>query len=267
MQTKSSQSSVNHIEYKKNFLKNVIFRLDFNSLEQLSNNAPPEFGNVIAEKYHSPAQGEVKHLQVSISADGTKTIKEESNWIWKYEHKGSTKKSISLLKDALIFECHETGYKNFSTFEEDVCFIFNKFIDLYDVKQFGRIGLRYINEIFIPENKNPLKWQGYINPNLCNALESGIVDGSTPIRSMHQVQIKLDEIDVLFNYGIFNRDYPNPIAKPELILDYDYYISGMLEKNDVLSKLVSLNAVSRRMFEYSIENQLREKMEIIHEKK
>ena len=265
MQKKSSP--VNHIEYKKNFLKNVIFRLDFNSLEQLGTSILPEFGNVIAEKYHSPTQNEVKHLQVSISADGTKIIKEESCWIWKYEHKGSAKKSISLLKDALIFECHETGYKNFPTFEEDVCFIFNKFVELYDVKQFGRMGLRYINEIFIPENKSPLKWEGYINLNLCKALESGIVDSSTPIRSMHQVQIKLDEIDVLFNYGIFNRDYPNPIAKPELILDYDYYISGVLEKNDVLSKLVSLNAVSRRMFESSIEDQLREKMEVIHEKK
>ena len=265
MQKKSSP--VNHIEYKKNFLKNVIFRLDFNSLEQLGTSILPEFGNVIAEKYHSPTQNEVKHLQVSISADGTKIIKEESCWIWKYEHKGSAKKSISLLKDALIFECHETGYKNFPTFEEDVCFIFNKFVELYDVKQFGRMGLRYINEIFIPENKSPLKWEGYINLNLCKALESGIVDSSTPIRSMHQVQIKLDEIDVLFNYGIFNRDYPNPIAKPELILDYDYYISGVLEKNDVLSKLVSLSAVSRRMFESSIEDQLREKMEVIHEKK
>jgi uncharacterized protein (TIGR04255 family) len=262
-----SQFSANHIEYKSNFLKNVVFRLDFNALAKLESCAIPEFGKIIAEKYEPPIQNEVKHLQVSISADGTKTMQEESCWVWQYKQKNNIQRSVSLLKDAIIFECHEKGYKNFLTFKEDVSFIFDKFVEIYEVTQFGRIGLRYINELFIPENKNPLKWDGYINSNLCKGLEAGILDSSLPIRSMHQVQTKRNEIDVLFNYGIFNRDYPNPIVKPELILDYDYYISGVIEKSEVLSKLVNLNAVSRQMFESSIEDKLREKMEIIHEKK
>lgn len=251
------------LEYKSNFLKNVIFRLDFNNIQVLETNAEPTFSTAISNKYNSSNQKIIKELKFSIAPDGTKTHEEKSWVLWEYSQKNCPNKIVSLVKNALIFECRNSEYKNFISFKEDVEFIFSKFLENYNLNQFNRMGLRYINEIVIPEN-NPLKWEGFINPDLCTTITAGINTNFLAVRSMHQLQTKKDDINVLFNYGVFNRDYPNPIAKPELILDYDYYMSGLLDKNEILDKLTDLNSLSKQTFEDSIGDKLREKMGVIN---
>ncbi len=265
---KVKATSSKHIEYTSNFLKNVIFRLDFNELNELKNDVEPKFTKTISNKYNAPIQNTIKELEVSLSSDGEKILKEKTSWVWQYIHKNCSDKSVSLQKNAFIFECRNSEYKNFITFRDDVEYILSKFLDNYSVSQFTRMGLRYINEIFIPE-KSPLDWDGFISPDLCKAIKagitkSGITSSFLPVRSMHQLQVKNDEITIMFNYGIFNKDYPNPIAKPELILDYDYYISSLLDKNEILDKLTDLNSLSKHMFESSIENELRKQMGVIN---
>jgi uncharacterized protein (TIGR04255 family) len=263
MHKTTKATTLKYIEYKSNFLKNVIFRLDFSKLNELENNIEPKLTSAISAKYHAPIQNTIKELEVSFSPDGAKTVKEKTSRVWQYTQKDCSNKTVSLQKNAFIFECRNSEYKNFITFKNDIEFIFSKFLDNYAVSQFTRMGLRYINEIFIPE-KSPLNWDGFINPNLCKAIEAGITSEFLPVRSMHQLQVKNDEITIMFNYGIFNRDYPNPIAKPELILDYDYYIDSLLDKNEVLDKLTDLNSLSKQMFESSIEGKLREKMGVVN---
>lgn len=263
MQNMSSEKTLTHRRYKDNFLKNVIFRLDFSTLTQLEDNNEPIFGNAIAERYSAPTKKTIKELEVSFGQDNSKIVKEESIWRWEYFNKDSNDKIVTLLKNAIIFECRNRQYKDFISFKEDAEFILNNLQKSYSIDEFNRMGLRYINEIIIPEN-NPLDWQGFINSDLSNAIKAGVANNFQPVRSMHQLQFKDDEITVLFNYGIFNRDYPNPVAKPELILDYDYYISSVLNKNEIVDKLVCLNSISKQMFESSIGDRLREKMEVIN---
>lgn len=248
------------MKYKSNFLKNVIFRLDF---DEVGNRSLTSDDQLFTE-YGTPTNKHIMQVHFSVSPDGEKTIKEEKINLIEFQHHNNQNKVVTLMKNALIVECKNSEYKDFITLRDEINLIFSEFQKKYSIKQFNRIGLRYINEIFIP-GKHPLKWDGYIDDNLCKAIMANILGDSKPVRSMHQIEIKRDEVGILFNYGLFNKDYPNPIARPELILDYDYFINSLLETNEILDKLGHLNTLAEDMFESSIGDELRKKMEHIHE--
>jgi uncharacterized protein (TIGR04255 family) len=81
------------------------------------------------------------------------------------------------------------------------------------------------------------------------------------LRSMHQLHImKDDSITSVINYGIINKEYPNPIARPEFILDYDCYLTGELTVEEVLKKIIELNKIISDLFDKDITEKLKEIM-------
>lgn len=247
--------------YKNNFITAVIFRLDFKPIAKLQAERQPEFSMLIKDKY--PVHESKQTAQIIFSSGGGTTgIQQElKGWVW--EHRSENRKRVvSLSHEFLAVQYDEKEFTDFREFLPEVTGIYEHFQRLYQPEEISRIGLRYIDQISIPEG-NPLEWKGLVSNALATAVLAGLGSGMKLLRSMHQLQARYNDINVLFNFGIANPDYPNPVARREFVLDSDCYLTEPTKANEVLKRFVELNDVSEFMFETSIEDDLRNIMGII----
>lgn len=251
------------MHYRQNFLTNVILRLDFPQLNVLLREDKPEFSGDISERFPEVNSQQLSSMQFSMALGGSSGISQQAlGFKWEHRNERDGKKIVVLAPTFLSMEYTPGPYDHFPEFQDNLNAIFEAFSDRYDVEQFTRLGLRYINEITIPDG-NPLDWDDLINERLITSVMAGRTDNFDLTRSMHQYSAKNDDVSVGFIYGIKNPEYPNAVARREFVLDCDCYISGVVESGEVLGRVTELNAICAEMFENSIENGLREKMEVI----
>ncbi len=238
--------------YKKNFLANVILRLDFANISELSANPTREikFSNDIQDQYPF------------LDFRKLKTQSQNEISVWEYKNEKDGKRYITLMSNALVFEYKHFQYEHFDSFYANVQVVLQIFQKNYLIREFTRLGLRYINEIEIPL-PDPFHWEGYLSSELSQALKAGIIENMRVARSMHQLHFIKDDVITIFNYGLYNKSYPNPILTPAIILDYDCFIPKALPEEDILSSAQKLNKIAEKLFENSIGNSLREKMELL----
>lgn len=128
---------------------------------------------------------------------------------------------------------------------------------------YTRIGLRYINRIQFPDG-DPLDWSQFIADSLTCPISEFIGDKRELSRAMSQYVINKGEWSVLFNFGIFNREYPAKISRKEYILDYDCF-STDVNQSEMVQQLKRFNLTILELFEHSIKDVLRQKMGVKRE--
>ncbi len=130
--------------------------------------------------------------------------------------------------------------------------------------EISRLGLRFINEIKLPEaNAGPGLgadfWEKYINPWLLGGLRFAANDGALA-RHMCSTELNYGTDRATFKYGIFNAEYPKPNRRREFILDVDTYCRSPLMPADVPAKLDDYHKAALAVFEAAITDALRERM-------
>ena len=80
---------------------------------------------------------------------------------------------------------------------------------------------------------------------------------------MHMLHLKKENMILSLNYGIFNSEYPNPVARRNFLIDLDGSISNQIPSDQVLESVHQLNALCEEAFEDCIGDGLREKMGVI----
>lgn len=238
--------------YKKNFLKNVIFRIDFAPIYKIDE-SPSQFQEKIKEFFPKSEEQIGGELTIEIE----KLPKQHSNIqfpVWVFTDENKTYK-IHLTRNFLTFEC--SNYTQFSNFYNCYSNIYNNFVKIYEPKTLNRIGLRYINNLKLNEG-NPLDWNGYINSNLLLHVENFFKDEMQNLsRAITQVTLNYDDLKVIFSYGWLNSEYPNKISRREFLLDFDCS-NNAVDSNDVLKNLSSFHEILNQKFEKSIESKLRD---------
>ena len=116
-----------------------------------------------------------------------------------------------------------------------------------------------MNEFTFAEGA-PLDWEGLVNADIVTGVKAGVLDGLRMTRSIHQLMAVKDDISVTMTYGINNPDFPNPVARRQFLLDLDCFVSGVIEDPVVDRRIDEINALATQLFEYSIENDLRNTM-------
>jgi len=249
------------MNYNKNFITKVIFRIDFNVIPNLQSERQPEFSEKIKARYPNFESKQTAQIIFTASGSTTGIQQELKGWTW--EHRNENKKRVvSLTSESLTIEYGDEEFTVFNDFATDVTEIYSIFHSLYKPSEVSRIGLRYIDEIVIPEG-NPLEWKNLISDDLACAATAGLGNDMKLLRSMHQLQARRNDIAILFSYGIHNPDYPNPIARKHFILDTDCYIAEPTKADEVIRKFRELNDVAEYMFESSIKDGLREVMGVL----
>lgn len=242
-------------EYKKNYLKQVIVRIDFlNPIKSLNNELPIVLGSIIKNYFPiaEPKDVLARELQFTLDKVDSKETKIKE---WNFFGMERDKK-LTIFQDGLIiiFDIYRTFDDLKNTFTDVTNVLFTLFKEL----QINRLGLRYINRIEISD-KNLFNWTNYLNKDLLCIFK--IPDDKTKIaKAFHNLEFNYGSFNLRFQYGMHNPDYPAPIKKKIFILDYDAHYEGILTREDIEEKLPIFRGEIKKLFEKSIGDKLREKM-------
>jgi uncharacterized protein (TIGR04255 family) len=249
--------------YKRNFLSRVILRMDYDPIPSLKKGEKSPFSEKISSKYPFVTSQPITQVSVKVSPTESGIEQQHSGQIWIHRNEEKGQRYVFLAPDYFSLEYKKQEYKHLTEFENDLSYVFTEFDKTCKIPEFSRIGLRYINDIILKEG-NPYDWNNLINKNLITSTMAGMIDDMKLTRSMHQfMAIYKEDINVLFQYGIYNPEYPNPVAIRQFILDIDCHIKGAIPSADVIKRISDLNDIAIIMFERSIEDGLREIMGVM----
>ncbi len=244
--------------YKKNYLKQVIFRIDFEKVE-LSDFET--FKTQVNERFDEGSKKQGKFGNFQLKVDSGEVINStEDVEIWHFLDTKTGNKFEASPTHCLI---EYFAYKNSEDLIENIKTLCNKFLEIHGVKQASRIGLRYINEIEIDSVKKLEDWSTYILEELLTASHTLKSKGKTPTRILNQAEFKAGSYSTVFKYGIWNDKYPSPITGSSYILDIDCFtrLPVDLDEGELVSVTSSLNKEAEEVFELSITDKLRKEME------
>ncbi len=246
-------------KYEKNFLTNVIFRLDIGSILDL--NANDNFTKFKKDVFEIlPISSEVKNITKNVNIE-LNIITDKENISYVFENQERTYK-FSLSQSNLVIEC--TKYKNFPDFYEIIEKIINSFTKIYKPISFIRLGLRYVNQIKI-ERGHTFIWKDYLDKSLTASMDIFLGGRENLSRAMSSFTMNNDDNNskLVIIYGMYNSDFPSKIYNKEFILDFDCFTDEIERNEDILIKLSDFNEVIKKMFELSIKDGLRKIMKII----
>jgi uncharacterized protein (TIGR04255 family) len=79
-------------------------------------------------------------------------------------------------------------------------------------------------------------------------------------RLIQVAELKYDDLDMRFQFGMPNPDYPAMMKRPQFVLDLDAYVQTAHDLGDSLQYMEQAHGLIQGLFERSITDQLRERM-------
>jgi uncharacterized protein (TIGR04255 family) len=196
-------------------------------------------------------------LQVMVKTDEREKItKEKRSKVFRFYH-STTNNSLTLEGDAIIFDMKT--YNSYEDFRNIVKNVIQNVETENQSAKLSRTGLRYINQLILDEG-NPFDWNELIKEPLISSLE--FIDNRNELaRLMGVIELNRSDYFIRFQYGWYNSEFPNPIAKKEFALDYDCYSKNEIDISEVLSQIDIYHAAIKELFEYSKEDGLQNMIE------
>ncbi|MES2863546.1 MAG: TIGR04255 family protein [Bacteroidota bacterium] len=244
--------------YKNTPIKRVIFRLDFlQDVPELNTTLPEPIIDLIKKSFPIVEPKDVVARELRISKADVK----DENVNLKEWHFHTMERNASLFIKSNSFAIQVNNYISFQSIFAVLIEIKDVFFTHFSSLLCRRMGLRYINEINIYGETNPLEWDEYINKDLTSIFR--VTENSQNIiRAFHNLELKQDDIILKFQYGINNADYPAVIKKKMFTLDLDASYTGILKQHEIDDYLKKQHSVIQNQFEFSITEKLREKFEL-----
>jgi len=255
-----SNNNVKRRKYKKDFLDKVIVRIDFDTPLPIATTGPAtSIYTPVRERFPITEEKKVMGKEFLIGPSVTKERSIETKE-WHYYGK-NREKHLTITPSAMSIEYNK--YEHYEMLREDFLSVSNALFDAYPKLQVQRLGLRYIDNIKIPDGK-PMEWEKYLKPEL-NSIFAIADNKNTISRVFHVLEFNYGEDSLRFQFGMFNPDYPAPIKKKIYTLDYDMYATKILDKSDMEKTLDHFHGKVNRSFEEVITDELRKIMEPLDE--
>lgn len=245
-------------QYRNNYIKEAILRIDFTkSIDNFKDSLDEDLKTEI-----------LKHLNILETKDAfidtlnigpTEIVKKDRVIFKEWNFYGNEKsKRICITKDFYFISV--TRYINDDDFIQPFKIVLQKINEKYPDFIAKRIGMRYINHIQINE-PSPFSWDTYINNNLLSMFN--IPERMNDItRAFHVLEINYDDenINLKYQYGMHNPDFPAKIRLKLFVLDFDAYKVGDLAVDEIEHIIPILHDRIEHHFENSITDDLRRKM-------
>jgi uncharacterized protein (TIGR04255 family) len=246
-------------QYKKNFLNSVVVRIDFEAIDE---GKVDNFLQTISATFPRKEKASAYNAEIKLSVEAEGQVAQQVNTkfdIWNLNTNDESKAG-QISKNWLLVEYKK--YKNSDVLLEDIERIFDKFLQYFNVVSIKRLGLMYNNIIKLTPSTQPLEWAGYINPKLLSALDFANDSGLALSGYTSQLVKYMPRSNVVFNYGMWNPDFPNQISRKEFLLQYDCFTNLEMEVSDIglVEIFKDFNKQIEDIFEDSIEDQLRDLM-------
>ncbi len=247
----SSTIEYSTIRYKRNFLKEVIARIDFlNPIPLLANKIPKSITDLIKKNFPiaEPRKAIAQELQISPKSF---SHKREEFQEWKFYSKDKDK-TLTINQNSIFVSYKK--YKTYKEIKDEYLSVINIFAKIFNDIQVRRAGLRYINEIVL--EGDPFEWQEYLNKKIL-CLLSYYQKKEELSRIFHVLEFNFNIFNLRFQFGLFNPDFPAPIKQKNFILDMDAYNEGILDISEISKIIDNFHQKIQEMFENTITNKFR----------
>lgn len=255
----------NGVKYKKNYLTEVIFRINFSNILKLAGNnkeAAEEFQKEIFEIFpnvHFQYNNNV-NVQVDIKEGKSQSTIEDGDLTWIFTDENNSKQ-VELNSKTLILVYHKGTYNGFEGFLNDVSLLL-KALRWYYPFNVTFLGLRYINQVH-EDIINETNIVEYINNDLINKIIFNLNDNENFSQLFSRLDLLQDNYQLTFQFGFFNPEFPEPITNKDFILDYDCRLikdHSVNSQRDIELELSKMNDIIRQKFNYSITDKLKKLM-------
>lgn len=249
--------------YEKNFITQIALRADFapGSVPMVQ----PEEG-VLSALDGFPSRNRLNRTKSEVhvrqTPQGPVRDTQTRNFV---EHNFWTEdksRRIALCGEYLFLE--EKRYESYAALREQFLEVLDAAAAQFPAMKIKRLGLRFINEIRLPEaDAGPGLgadfWEKYINPLLLGGLRFAANDGALA-RHMCTTELNYGVDRATIKYGIFNGEYPKPNRRREFILDIDAFSTMQFAPRAVGGKLDEYHRAACSVFEAAITDALRGRM-------
>lgn len=236
--TYTEEIIVDDFNFKKNYIEEVLFRVDFISIPELTKIS------VVPDKFIEIIKDDFKILDETMEPN-----------LWAYYSENYSKR-IELTPSSIVLSYDGDFYETHKIILEDIEILL-KILNEYNVLTVNRVGLRYVNEI--KPTKKILNWNDWVNQKLHNFYS--VDDKLKLMRSLTQSEFKIDEYILNFTYGQFNSNYPNTKIVNNFVMDYDCYTSSLTDTLSIKSTFKEIHNIIKSTFSKSIEKSLIKDME------
>lgn len=248
---------------KHNYLNEVIFRIDFTTILELSGDkkdAVKEFKDDIFEFFPivEILEGKKFKLDIDVESGYPQKLTNEGNFCWVFKNE-EYNKQVSLTANNLILSYGPDAYEIFPNFLNEINLLINTLKKVYEPFKINFLGLRYINEINDKEINENI--EQYINPTLFNnnLLHDLKKENNQFIQLFSTLNYKFEEFLLTFQYGFYNPT-DDPEHDKHFILDYDCVTESVTDIENIPKNLKLMNELIFTKFEYSISDLLINKM-------
>lgn len=227
-----------------NFLKQVILRLDFLGEIKRSQQVLDDIKRAVSDILPEFETRDMVTVEMTID-QAQKTTKEKRFKSFFFRN-NITDNSLVLEPSAIIIDFKK--YNNYEEFKGVVQKVIQNLGEQSPSIKVSRTGLRYINQIIIDEG-DPFDWTELIKEPLVCSLDF-VEERSELSRSVGVIELNKSDYYVRFQYGWFNSEYPNPIAKKEFLLDYDCYSKNEIDISSIISQINILHEEIKNLFDH-----------------
>jgi uncharacterized protein (TIGR04255 family) len=241
--------------FAKNYLTEVILRVDFNNLISLTTEMIKDLHNALPFEKKEYKENTVKGYELKFGDEseplkitqkgksGTFTINDPPT-------------PIKFIIDHEKFALTSSKYERFDSFYEYFKKGFETFLRIQRVTEFKRIGLRYVNVFSLGDEiiKEISGWKEFINSAYIPNYQDIKVEETefTLRRNMTSFILGDGEMFVNIQLGIWNNSFPGKIVDKEFVLDIDCFIDNrILTDSEVLEVVKSMNKKAYFVF-YSL---------------
>lgn len=238
--------------YNHPFLKEVIARIDFSSpVEILTTNIPPKISNHALSRF--PIQEPRKMLTQEVELSNQK-LRHRKVEFTEWNYYGSDREKRLTIAPNCFFVTY-SRYTSYENLKNDCLPIADKIFTHFSDLRCSRLGLRYINNIELREG-NPFDWSRLVDQRLLG-LFSRFNDPEHVTRIFNITEFKHEDIQIKFQFGVPNPDYPAVIKRPIFVIDIDASIQGLQGYGDISANLDRSHVHVQSLFEESITDELR----------
>ncbi len=242
--------------YQKSFLKEVIAKIDFASpVEKLEKGVPAKLVSTIVKNFPIVEPADLVMQEFALEGSALKS-KQTATKRWNYYSK-ERDRQLTLAPQSVFVQ-----YKNYSSYEiakEQFGTVVDVLNTAFPDTLASRFGLRYINQIDLALD-GPTDWGTYINDKLLCSRD--FYNSDEPITRLITIaELKYGDMGVRFQFGMPNPDYPAPVRRPLFVLDLDASISEAHPLAETMGYMDKAHDQIQAIFERSITQALREKMD------
>ena len=250
-------------QYAKDFITQVILRADF-AQSTAPMIQPPENLLAVLDGFpvRTSANRTKNEVRIQKTPQGpikdTRTINFMEHCFWTEDKL----RRIAVCSEYIFYETRV--YEGYATARDAFLAAMDAAAEAFPSLKIRRLGMRYINEIKLPEADAGTGlgadfWEKYINPSLLGGLRFAANDGALA-RHMCTTELNYGIDRATLKYGVFNSEYPKPNRKREFILDVDTYCQTELLPAQVPAKLDDYHQAACSVFETAVTDALRYRM-------